>query len=75
MDWIKKHTDTIAVLGAILSSVIWMNHQFREVDNRFSRMEKEVDAKFSQIEKDLAVIKTVLIMKEIMPNELAVEKN
>lgn len=53
MDWFKKHVDTVIVLGAILSSVLWMN------------------GKFAEIEKDITVIKTVLIMKNIMPVELA----
>lgn len=54
MDWFKKHTDTAVILAGILSSVIWMN------------------TKFNQIEKDMAVVKTVLIMKGVMPAELAV---
>ena len=52
MEWVKKHVDTVIVLGGILSSMIWMN------------------GKFSEIEKDIAVMKTVLIMKNIMPTEL-----
>ena len=59
MDWMKKHVDTVVVLGAILSSVFWMNSQFNGIDNRFALMEK-----------DIAVIKTVLMMKNIMPNEI-----
>lgn len=55
----KKHVDTVVVLGAILSSVFWMNSQFNGIDNRFALMEK-----------DIAVIKTVLMMKNIMPNEI-----
>jgi hypothetical protein len=53
MDWLKQHVDTVVVLGAIVSSLIWMN------------------GKFNQLEKDIAIIKTVLIMKNIMPDELA----
>ena len=30
-----------------------------------------MNAKFNEIEKDIAVIKTVLVMKQIMPNDLA----
>jgi len=52
MEWIKKHVDTVIVLGAILSSMLWMN------------------GKFNEIEKDIAVMKAVLVMKNIMPNEL-----
>lgn len=61
MDCLKKHTDTVIVLGAILSSVMWMNGKFNQVDQRFSNLEK-----------DLAVMKAVLIMKWIMPVDLAV---
>ena len=53
MDLFRKHVDTVVVLGAILSSVLWMN------------------GKFGEIEKDITIIKTVLIMKNIMPIELA----
>ena len=62
MDWFKKHTDTVIVLGAILSSVMWMNGKFNEIDSRFSALEK-----------DVAVMKTVLFMKGILPTELAVQ--
>lgn len=53
MDWFKKHADTVVILTGILTSVIWMNN------------------KFNEIEKEMAVIKTVLIMKGVMPHELA----
>lgn len=53
MDWFKKHADTVVVLGAILSSVLWMN------------------GKFSDIEKDITIMKTVLILRNILPAELA----
>ena len=62
MEWFKKHTDTVIILGGILASVFWMNGKFSEVDKRFS-----------DLEKDAAIIKTVLIMKQIMPPELAKE--
>jgi hypothetical protein len=53
MEWFKKHVDTVIILTAFGSSILWMNGQF------------------NQIEKDLAIVKTVLIMKNIMPVELA----
>lgn len=64
MDWFKKHTDTVIVLAGIISSVLWMNHKFNEVNQRFNDMEK-----------DIVMIKTVLIMKNIMPTELEVKEN
>lgn len=54
MDVVKKHVDTVIVLGGILASLLWMN------------------GKFNRIENELTMIKTVLILKGIMPNELAV---
>lgn len=53
MEWFKKHTDTVIIIGAIVSSMLWMNGRFNE------------------LEKDITVIKTVLIMKNILPPELA----
>ncbi len=53
MDLLKKHVDTVIVLGGILASVLWMN------------------GKFNQIEKEIAIMKTVLIIKGIMPDALA----
>lgn len=59
MDWFSKHVDTAVVLGAVLGCMIWMNGKFSDVDSRFN-----------EIEKDIAVIKTVLVMKDIMPHKL-----
>lgn len=53
MEWIKKHVDTVIVVGGILGVFMWMN------------------SKFDELKTELTVIKTVLIMKEIMPMEVA----
>lgn len=66
MDWFKKHTDTVVIIGAVISSMVWMNGKFTDVNNRFS----QVDKQFSLLEKDIAVIKAVMVMKNIMPTEL-----
>lgn len=63
MDWMKKHVDTVIILGAFGASVLWMNGKFNDMDKRFS-----------EIEKDIVTIKTVLIMKNIMPSQLARDK-
>lgn len=60
MDIIKKHVDTVIVLGGILASVLWMNGKFNDINSRFSELEKEV-----------AIIKTVLIIKGILPESIA----
>lgn len=63
MDWFKKHTDTVIILAGILSAVVWMNSQFSDIS-------KEIN----DLKTDMAIMKTVLIMKNIMPTELAVKE-
>lgn len=63
MEWIKKHVDTVIILGAFATSILWMNGKFNDVDKRFNELEKEI-----------SIMKTVLIMKNIMPVELAKSK-
>lgn len=77
MEWFKKHTDTVVILGAFACSVLWMNGKFNEVDRRFAKvdadiliMKNDIDVRFGQIERDIAIIKTVLVMKNIMPMEM-----
>jgi len=60
MDWLKKHVDTVVVLGALISCMLWINGKFNAIDKRFS-----------EIEKECAIMKTVMIMSKIMPVELA----
>jgi glucose-6-phosphate-specific signal transduction histidine kinase len=59
MDWMKKHVDTVIVLGGILGAILWMNGKFNDIDKRFNGLEREV-----------TIIKTVLLMKDIYPKEL-----
>ena len=63
MDTLKKHIDTIIILGSFASCMLWMNGKFTEID-----------ARFAKIEQELAVIKTVLILKQIMPADLALKE-
>lgn len=66
MEMFKKHLDTIAILSTIIGTFLWMNTQFNAIDRRFAA----VDVRFAEIEKNLAVLKTILIMKDICPKEL-----
>lgn len=42
----------------------------KDVQQKFAALEKDFDQKFSALEKDIAIIKTVLLMKEVLPKEL-----
>ena len=61
MKWFKDHADSVVTIVTILGTVVWMNGKFTDIDHRFSNLEK-----------DVAIIKTVMIMKEILPRELAI---
>lgn len=57
---LRKHSDTIIVLGGILAAVLWINGEFNSVRSDIAN-----------VRTDLAVVKTVLQMKNIMPSDLA----
>lgn len=67
MEIIKKHVDTVVFLGGILSAFIWMNSQFSAVRKDILGVKTELD----EMKTDIAVMKTVMIMKGIMPEALA----
>lgn len=56
-NWFREHADTIAILGTFAFC--------------FWSLNEKMNDRFTKIETELAVIKTVLIMKNILPNELA----
>jgi hypothetical protein len=58
-NFLKKHADTISVMLTIITSLILSLTW--------------INSKFNDIEKEIAVVKTVLIMKNIYPVELAKE--
>lgn len=62
-NWFSKHVDTVIVLTAILSSILWMN-------GKFSDIEKEI----SRIDKEISVIKAILIVRHILPPDLAISE-
>lgn len=62
MDIIKKHADTLVIIGAICGSLLWMNGRFNGIDKEISELKTEI-----------AVIKAVLLVKKILPSELAKE--
>ncbi len=56
MNWFKQHADTIAILGTFAMC--------------FWTLNEKVNTGFSSLEKDITIIKTVLVMKNIVPHEL-----
>jgi preprotein translocase subunit YajC len=58
---LRKHSDTIVVLGGILAAVLWINGEFNTVRSDIA-----------SVKTDLAVVKTVLQMKNIMPEKYAI---
>jgi len=74
MEWFKKHGDTIATL-AFFAGCFWnlnekMNENFVIVQRDISALQRDISA----IDKEVAIIKTVMIMQNILPNELAIKE-
>jgi hypothetical protein len=55
--WFKQHADTIAILS-MFAICFWT-------------LNEKMNDRFTALEKDICIIKTVLIMKNIMPTEMA----
>jgi hypothetical protein len=60
MNLFKKHVDTTIVVGAILSSFLWMNSAINDLSRDIARLDR-----------DISVVKAVLILKSILPAEMA----
>ena len=60
MEWNKPIVDSaIVILGVVIIALIWPNN--------ISKIKHDIN----DIKNELAIIKTVLVMKQIMPCELA----
>lgn len=57
MELIKKHLDTLSIIGVVVGAALWMQTSIHRLENEFQR--------------EISLIKTVLIMQKIMPAELA----
>ena len=71
MDWIKKHKDSVAVITSIALSVWWMTSQVHQVEKDLGKEISGLRSEITSIQKDMAVIKAVLIIKGMMPVEIA----
>ena len=64
IDLIKKHVDTVIVLGGILASVMWMNGKTNDIKDQIAGLDKR-----------LTVIETVMLCKGMMPSHVATNLN
>jgi hypothetical protein len=69
--FLKNHADTIVVLGGLLASIIWMNGTMNSFKDEIRIDIKEMHNDMAEIKTQIAIIKTVLIMKDIIPEKLA----
>lgn len=75
MNWFKQHADALAVIGTICASLIWMNSGFNDLKSKMSSVQIELKGEIASVQKDVAIIKTVLIMKQVMPPEVCCNDN
>lgn len=71
MYWIKKHADSVAVIGSIVAATVFILSSIHDVKDDLQKQIMGIQKDMSLIEREISVIKTVMIMKGVMPNELA----
>ena len=59
-NWIKDKGLELIIGGILIGNFYWSDAKFAHIETRFNA-----------IEKDVAIIKTVMLMKNILPSELA----
>jgi hypothetical protein len=76
--FVEKYAGIATTIGTMLAAFYWMHGNFKDIDNRFVTIENRMESRFTSIERELAdirqevaIIKTVMIMKNILPQELA----
>ena len=63
MEWIKKHTDTVVLLGALFSGFLWINGKFHDVE-----------VSINELDKRLVKIETIIYLKGLVAQEIASSK-
>jgi hypothetical protein len=57
--WLKSHADTAVTLSVLFMAFFWMHGELMNIGTRIGN-----------IEKDITMIKTVMILKNIMPSDM-----
>ncbi len=65
--WLKDNGVGIAIITLLVGNFYWTDAKFTHVEEKFDKMNE----RFVALERDVAIIKTVMLMKNIMPPELA----
>lgn len=65
----SKYKDILAFGVSIMGAFYWIHCEFKEVNSNIAA----INSKLLQVESEIAVIKTVMILKNIMPESLAKE--
>ena len=66
----KKHVEMFTIIGVIVAVAALQEVRFSRIDDRMCALEKDM----SEINKDLAQVKTVLIIRGMMPESMATGK-
>jgi len=70
VNWFDKNKEIIAIIITVISGFFWLTNKFDHFNDRFAQIDKEIVL----MKKDMEIIKAFMIMKNILPQELAKEK-
>lgn len=75
-----KYKDILAFGVSVMGVFYWMHSEFKEVNaniaalnSRLLQVESDLNSKLLQLESEISIVKTVMILKNIMPESLAKE--
>lgn len=64
----KKHVEMFTIIGVIIAVAGLQEIRFSRIDDRFSSIERDI----SDIKIEIGQVKTVLIIRGMMPESMAV---
>lgn len=79
IELLKKHVDTVVILGGMLAATCWMNNKINGVNDKIAGLDNRlvvieathVAEKLDDMSRRLTVIETVMLCKNIMPSHVA----
>ncbi len=75
MNWFSKHADSIAVIGVVIGTMIWMNTQFNQIQQDMGSLKKDMIALKEDVQRDLLSVKVEVGLLKVDVNLLKVDVN
>lgn len=62
---LRTSVHMIIILISLIVNMIYENYQYKYLDKQVNQIELKINERFSDVEKDVAIIKAVMMVKNI----------